>query len=263
MKLSHLTLEQARGFADYYNNQSSNYPQNPGRYSPPFKSPPPGIVSNLSSGKTYKNVNSRQLTNFQNGPLFPLFTSNSTCNTFPISPLQILPSTLPDYSRGERYHKPVSILDGVTSGTIFRNGNSGQSTNFQDRPCFPLFATTPRPQSSQSLYYLKSTLSSNENSDPYSRGEWGRMMLKQSLLDQISSGRIFVGNFHQNQTEIQCHHLYKGTPNSYTALSSNGSVIHSFSKDSLEYRPQNRLPSSNMNPKNTHPSRYNIETCLV
>jgi len=131
------------------------------------------------------------------------------------------------YSPQFKYHQPVSILDGVTSGAIFRNGNSGQSTNFQDRPCFPLFATTPRPQSSQ------------------------------SLLDQISSGRIFVGNFHQNQTEIQCHHY------SYTALSSNGSVIHSFPEGSLKYGPQNHLPSSNMNPKNTLPSIYQFETCLV
>ena len=98
------TVEGAGGFANYYRSQST----------------PTSIVSNLSSGTIYKNVNSRQSTNFEDRPFFSLFASNSTCHPpFSRPPVQISTSTRPDYSRGERYHQPVSILDGVTKWNNF------------------------------------------------------------------------------------------------------------------------------------------------
>jgi hypothetical protein len=114
----------------------------------------------------------------------------------------------------------------MSEKTIYQNKSPQDSF-------FPLFATTPRVQTSQSLYYLKPTPSGNENihtypssvsssfsrgpqlsnnSDPYSRGEWGKLMPQQSLLDQMSSGAIFLGNSsYQNQTVTQYNPLYYQT----------------------------------------------------
>ncbi len=128
---------------------------------------------------------------------------------------------------------PPSIFSNLSSGTIFfpphqqQKFSSHQNNYHEKNSFFPLYTTTSRVQTSQSLYYLKSTLSSNENSDPYSRGEWRKLMPQQSLLDQMSSGAIFVGkSSYQNQTVTHYNRLYeKSNPNEVPTYSQQDDCI--------------------------------------
>lgn len=212
------------------------------------------LWSSLSSGAIFGNGNSKQPINFQDKPYFSLFSSNSTNPTFSRPPIQISTSTPPDYSKGERYQQPVSILDGVSSGAIF-GGNSNSKSMFSGSPnytnssremvmperrivnqykeapengFFPLFtATNTRVQTSQDLYYSRPS-----STDRYPTMETDRFprrepRMPQSFLDQMSSGAIFLGNSNQNQTVTQYNRLYtEMSPtipqtNLYTALATN------------------------------------------
>jgi hypothetical protein len=180
---SQFILQHARGFAEYYRSKSPKDFENPRCYSSQLKSTPPSIFSNLSSGTIFFPPHQQQK-----------FSSHQN-----------------------NYHEKNSF--------------------------FPLYTTTSRVQTSQSLYYLKPTPSGNENihtypssvsssfsrgpqlsnnSDPYSRGEWRKLMPQQSLLDQMSSGAIFVGkSSYQNQTVTQYNPLhYKMSTCPHTAFQS-------------------------------------------
>lgn len=215
------------------------------------------LWSSLSSGAIFGNGNSKQPINFQDKPYFSLFSSNSTNPIFSKPPVQISTSTPPDYSKGERYQQPVSILDGVTSGAIF-GGNSNSksmfsgSHNYTNSPnnnfsrrgmvmperrivnqykeapengLFPLFtATNTRVQTSQNLYYSLPPSTYRYPTMETDRFPRREPRMPQSLLDQMSSGAIFLGNSNRNQTVTQYNRLYtEMSPtipqtNLYTAL---------------------------------------------
>jgi len=188
---SQFTFQNARGFAEYYHSLSPKDFEDPRCYSSQLKSTPTStsIVSNLSSGAIFFPPHQQQK-----------FSSHQN-----------------------NYHEKNSF--------------------------FPLYTTTTRVQASQSLYYLKPTPSGNENihtypssvsssfsrgpqlsnnnSDPYSRGEWRKLMPQQSLLDQMSSGAIFVGkSSYQNQTVTHYNRLYeKSNPNEVPTYSKRDDCI--------------------------------------
>ena len=93
---------------------------------------------------------------------------------------------------------------------------------------FPLFtATNTRVQTPKDLYFSHPPSTYNyprRESDQFPRRE---PRMPQSLLDQMSSGAIFVGNPNRNQTVTQYNRLYTEMPrtipqtNLYTALPTN------------------------------------------